>query len=95
MTATIAQALARGEPVAKIMADLDVSYTAVKETRDRVAKGRPCGPLCACYSMPCGTPAGYDRHVRRGEPGCEACRFAAADREWTLVWGRERRPVIR
>lgn len=28
----------------------------------------------------CGTPAGYDRHLRRGEPTCENCRAAQARR---------------
>ena len=29
--------------------------------------------------QPCGTPAAYQRHKRRGEPACDACQKAIAD----------------
>jgi hypothetical protein len=37
--------------------------------------------------QPCGTPAAYRRHLARGEPTCEACCAAMADRQ------RQYRPV--
>lgn len=35
----------------------------------------------AVEHQPCGTPAGYQRHRRRLEPACEACRAAVNDYE--------------
>lgn len=31
--------------------------------------------------QPCGTPAAYRRHLRRGEPACRACLDAEAERQ--------------
>jgi hypothetical protein len=41
-------------------------------------------PCAGESESPCGTYAGYQRHLRRDEPSCQPCRDAAAayQREW-------------
>jgi WhiB family transcriptional regulator, redox-sensing transcriptional regulator len=46
----------------------------VDRPRRSVAQARPERPRGEL--QPCGTPAAYTRHRRRGEPACEACREA-------------------
>ena len=46
--------------------------------RDRKRGGAPRQP------QPCGTAAAYARHLRHGEPPCDACRKANAERHRAL-----------
>jgi len=43
--------------------------------------------------QPCGTAAAYQRHMRRGEPPCEAC--AVAWSEWSRAYKGAHREQIR
>lgn len=51
--------------------------------RDRKRGGAPRTPA------PCGTTAAYARHLRHGEPPCDACRKANAERHRELYRKRK------
>lgn len=50
----------------------------------RASKGARTGQPGRPATQPCGTTAAYRRHERRGEPPCQPCRDAEAERQRAL-----------
>lgn len=86
MSVRIEQAIARGETIEQICRHLDVTVDQVVKVRRRldaivltadmtIRESNRCRPR----RLPaCGTPSGYNRHLRLREPIDDACRHAAS-----------------
>lgn len=53
----------------------EAEVSAERQRRYRERKGaRVGGPPGPAPSAPCGEPSAYRRHLRHGEPACDACK---------------------
>jgi hypothetical protein len=68
------------DPTGRIMVSVS---TAAQQRTWRAQHGAETGKRGRRPVMPCGTPATYKRHLRRGDQACDACLMAAAeDKRW-------------